>query len=60
MIEYARALYQGWCQGQSLREIEQSHENFILLCSRTFDYSEDEVRRQLYQESWFLTGRNRN
>lgn len=59
MIEYARALYHGWCQGQLLHEIEQDHEKFISLCSQTFDYSEDEVRAQLYQESWFIRGHNR-
>lgn len=54
MIEYARALYQGWCQGQTLHEIAQGHENFILLCSRVLSRDEEEVRRQLYNESWFL------
>lgn len=59
MIEYARALYQGWCAGQTLHEIEQSHENFIHLCSRVLSRDEDEIRKELYQHSWFLTGRNR-
>ncbi len=58
MIEYARALYQGWCQGQSLTEIEQGHENFVYFCSRVLERTEDEVREQLYKEHWFLTGRH--
>ena len=59
MIEYARALYHGWCQGKNLREIKQEHENFVLLCSRVLEYSEDEIRAQLHKESWFLTDYNR-
>ena len=59
MIEYARALYRGWCQGKSLNEIEQEHENFVLLCSCVLSRSESEVRKELYQQSWFLTGHNR-
>ena len=58
MIEYARALYHGWCQGQSLTEIEQGHENFVHLCSRMLDRTEDEVREQLQKETWFLAGRH--
>lgn len=54
MIEYARALYQGWCQGQSLRDIAQGNENFVHLCSRVLSRSEDEVRKELYQQPWFL------
>ena len=59
MIEYARALYQGWCQRQTLNQIEQGHENFVHLCSRMLSRDEDDVRQQLYNEPWFLTGRNR-
>lgn len=58
MIEYARALYHGWCQGQTMHEIEQGHENFVHLCSRVLERPEDEVREQLYKESWFLIGRH--
>ena len=57
MVEYARALYHGWCQGQTLREIEQSHENFVELCSRVLSRDIDQVRNELYQQDWFLTGR---
>ena len=54
MIEYARALYQGWCQGKSLQEIQQNHSDFICVCSKLLHRDKEDITVQLHNEHWFL------
>ena len=54
MIEYARALYKAWCQGRSLHDIKEQHEEFIDFCANMLSRTPDEVREELKDSTWFV------
>ena len=54
MIEYAKALYRAWCQGRSLTDIKEQHEEFIEFCANMLSRTPDEIREELKDSDWFV------
>ena len=58
MIEYVKALYNGWCQGKTLSYIKSNSDEFVQLASRLLQYSPEEVLNRIKEQSWFLTSKD--
>lgn len=54
MIEYAHCIYRVWAADKTLADIQQNEQEFLAICSRLLQYTEQEIRARLSKESWYL------
>ena len=55
MQMFAKAMYQGWCDGQDQMIARSRYKVFVALASRNLSRSSEDMEQFLRTQSWFLT-----
>lgn len=53
MYYYAKAMYEGWCQGRSATDIELNYRDFVVRAAKAFAMYETEMLEYLQDTDWF-------